>query len=230
KKEGFAHKWIKPKNVLSEIHKQKRREYAASLVTWSSSDWARVVFTDEKHWNLSGNDGYVSIWTESKQNPLKIVETNRRRGLMMWGTISKAGGLHLVCMEGAITADTYMDMLENDFFYQVEENLPANFVWMHDNAPPHVTLRTKAYLERKGITTMEWPPMSPDLNPIENVWSLLSKEVYREKKVYKNTTDLWNAITAAWHALPLESFKNLYESIPGHLIKVIEEKGERIHY
>ena len=129
-------------------------------------------------------------------------------------------------MEGTITADTYVDMLENDFFYQVEENLPANFVWMHDNAPPHVALRTKAYLERKGITTMEWPPMSPDLNPIKNVWSLLSKEVYREKKVYKNTTDLWNAITAAWHVLPLESFKNLYESIPGCLIKVIEEKGE----
>src|SRR6185312_4901514 len=105
KKEGFAHKWIKPKKVLSEIHKQKRREYAASHVTWSSSDWARVVFTDEKHWNLSGNDVYVSIWTKSKQNPLKIVETNQRGGLMVRGTISKAGGLCLVCMEGMIVME-----------------------------------------------------------------------------------------------------------------------------
>src|SRR6185312_3955740 len=107
KKEGFAHKRIKPKKVLSEIHKQKRREYAASHVTWSSSAWARVVFTDEKHWSLSRNNGYVLIWTESKQNPLKIVKTNQRGGFMVWGTISKAGGLCLVCMEGMITADTY---------------------------------------------------------------------------------------------------------------------------
>lgn len=104
---------------------------------------------------------------------------------------------------------------------------------MHDNAPPHVAMKTRGYLERKGITTMEWPPpMSPDLNPIENVWSILQKEVYKERKVFKNTTDLWDdAITSAWHALPLlETFQNLYNSIPSRVIKVLEEKGERIKY
>ena len=220
KKEGFSHKRIKPRKVLSEVHKEKRREYAISHITWSPTDWARVVFTDEKHWNLSGNDGYISIWTESQQNPLEMVETNKKGGLMVWGAISKDGGLRLVCMEGAINADTYVDMLENDFFNLVEDSLPDNFVWMHDNAPPHMALRTKAYLERKGIATMEWPPMSPDLNPIKNIWSLLQKEVYKEKKVYKNTTELWNAIITAWHALLLETFQNLYDSIPGCLIKV----------
>ncbi len=181
KEKGFVHQQIKPKKVLSEIHKEKRREYAASHVTWSSTDWARVVFTDENHWNLSRNDGYVSIWTESKENPLKSVETNQRGGLMVWGAISKSGRLHLICMEGSIIADAYVDMLENDFFNEVQENLPEDFVWMHDNAPPHVALRTKAYLERRGITTMEWPPMLPDLNLIENIWSLLQNEVYRGK-------------------------------------------------
>jgi hypothetical protein len=71
KKKGFAHKRIKPKKTLSEIHKEKRREYAVSHLTWTPADWARVVFTDEKCWNLSGNDGYISIWTESEENPLK---------------------------------------------------------------------------------------------------------------------------------------------------------------
>ena len=196
KKEGFTHKRIKPKKVLSEIHKEKRREYAVSHITWTPADWARVVFTDEKCWNLSGNDGYISIWTESEENPFKMVETNQRGGLMVWGAISKSGGLRLVCMEGTITADAYVDMLENDFFNKEEENLPDDFVWMHNNTPPHMALRTKAYLERRGITTMEWPPMLPNLNPIKNIWSLLQTEVYQGKKVYKNTTDLWNAIAA----------------------------------
>lgn len=230
KKVGFIHKRIKPRKVLSDIHKQKRREYAISHITWSNTDWARVVFTDEKRWSLAGNDGYVSIWTESKENPFEMVETTPKGGLMVWGAISKSGSLRLVCMEGSINAETYVDMLENDFFNMVEDNLPDDFIWMHDNAPPHVALLTKGYLERKGITTMEWPPMSPDLNPIENIWSMLQKEVYKEKKVYKNTTDLWDAIVSAWHAIPLEVFQNLYDSIPGRLIKVLEEKGERISY
>jgi len=188
------------------------------------------VVTDEKQWSLVRNDGYVSIWTESNENPLKVVETNPKGGLMVWGVISKNGSLQLVCMEGSITTEASVDMLENDFFNEEEENLPDNFIWMHDNAPPHVALRTKGYLERKGITTMEWPPMLPDLNPIKNIWSMLQKGVYKEKKVYKNITELWDAITSAWHALPLETFQSLYDSIPGHLIKVLEEKGERIAY
>ncbi len=77
---------------------------------------------------------------------------------------------------------------------------------------------------------MEWPPMSPDLNLIENIWSLMQSEVYKEKKVFKNTSELWDAIIAAWHALPLETFQNLYNSIPSRIIKVLEEKGERIKY
>ena len=101
----------------------------------------------------------------------------------MWGAIVKNGRLHLICMEGSINADSYVDMLENDFFSEVNESLPDDFIWMHDNAPPHVVQKTKGYLERKGINTMEWPPMSPDLNPIENIWSMMKDEVYKKKKV-----------------------------------------------
>ena len=85
---------------------------------------------------------------------------------MVWGAIAKNGGLHLICMEESINHDSYVDMLENDFFSEVNESLPDDFIWMHDNAPPHVAQKTK---ERKGINTMEWLPMSPDLNPIENI-------------------------------------------------------------
>ena len=149
---------------------------------------------------------------------------------MVWGAISRSGGLHLICMEGKITADAYIDMLENDFFKMVDEDLLENLIWMHDNAPPHVAAKTKAYLERNRIVTMEWLPMSPDLNPIENIWSLMAKEVYKEEKVYKNTTDLWDAVVAAWLAIPLETFQNLYNSMTSRMIKVIKEKGERIRF
>jgi hypothetical protein len=59
----------------------------------------RKVFTDKKHWKQSRNDVQI------KENPLKMIKANQRGGLMVWGTISKSGGIHLICMEGAITAE-----------------------------------------------------------------------------------------------------------------------------
>ena len=111
---------------------------------------------------------------------------------MVWGAISKSSCLCLVCMKGKIIVDAYIDLLENDFFNMVDEVLPENFLWMHNNAFPYMVVKTKEYLERKGIVNLEWLPMLPDLNLIKNIGAPLQKEVYKEKKVYKNTTDLWN--------------------------------------
>ena len=47
-----------------------------SHVTWSTADWLQVIFTDKKQWNLGNDDEFISIWTQSKQNPLEQVKSN----------------------------------------------------------------------------------------------------------------------------------------------------------
>ena len=41
---------------------------------------------------------------------------------------------------------------------------------VHDNAPAHKSAWTSRKLEAWGVRTVEWPPESPDLNPIELIW------------------------------------------------------------
>src|SRR6185312_3949728 len=106
---------------------------------------------------------------------------------MVWGAISFGGGLHLICIDERITAESYCDMLEHDFFEQTEDQLPDNFIWMHDNATPHAAAATKAYLEGRGINVMKWPALSPDLNLIENIWGLMCQKLYLNGKSYQNT-------------------------------------------
>ena len=67
-KVGYHYKHVTPRKTLTDNHKSKRRNFAISHAGWTSSDWGRVVFTYEKRWNLSGNDGCESIWTKDKKD------------------------------------------------------------------------------------------------------------------------------------------------------------------
>ena len=48
-----------------------------------------------------------------------------------------------------------------------------------DNAPPHVSRATNKFFSKKRLQVIDWPPNSPDLNPIENAWSVLKDKVTR---------------------------------------------------
>ena len=52
-------------------------------------------------------------------------------------------------------------------------------IFMMDNAPVHTARAVSALLREMGVTTMDWPPCSPDLDPIENLWAILKAEIYK---------------------------------------------------
>ncbi|CAB4026726.1 Hypothetical predicted protein, partial [Paramuricea clavata] len=77
---------------------------------------------------------------------------------------------------------------------------------------------------------MMWPACSPDLNPIENFWSLLKSKVYESGKQFSSKNCLWEAIQSSAAAIHKDAIKNLTDSMSNRLIKVISAKGDYIHY
>ena len=66
---------------------------------------------------------------------------------------------------------------------------------MHDNAPSHAVKTIAQFLTLRAFVTktlIVWPPKPPDLNPIENLWSIIKRHVYNSGKQYSSKDDLWN--------------------------------------
>ncbi len=53
----------------------------------------------------------------------------------------------------------------------------ADFVFQQDLAPAHTAKGTKRWFNDHGVTVLDWPANSPDLNPIENLWGIVKRNM-----------------------------------------------------
>ena len=66
---------------------------------------------------------------------------------------------------------------------------------------------------------MEWLACSPDLNPIENLWGILSRKVYENGKQFEYTLDLKTCIREAWNELSIGTIQNLVTSMSSRIFE-----------
>ncbi len=52
----------------------------------------------------------------------------------------------------------------------------ADFIFQQDLAPAHTAKITKSWLNDHGVGVLDWPPNSPDLNPIEDIWGIVKRK------------------------------------------------------
>ena len=101
---------------------------------------------------------------------------------------------------------------------------------MEDNARPHTAASTQTYLENRGIPKIGWPPQSPDLNPIENVWLKMKREIARKIKVSKSADEVMATIRHVWESLSSEVVSKLYETMPDRLKDIIKMRCHRAKF
>ncbi|GFV88207.1 transposable element Tcb2 transposase [Trichonephila clavipes] len=82
--------------------------------------------------------------------------------------------------------------------------IDPDFIFMDDNARPHGTLAAEVLLESEGITRMDWPAYSPDLNPIEHVLDALGRRIAARLHHPESTQQLKQMLIEEWALLPQE--------------------------
>ena len=87
------------------------------------------------------------------------------------------------------------------------------------------------FLTDRNIPTMDWPALSPDLNPIENVCvGVIAREVCKHGRQYKTVDALKDAIQAPWDDIAPELLLKLAGSMTKRCIAVVRSKGAKISY
>ena len=93
---------------------------------------------------------------------------------MFWGGISTHFNTNLVACEGCMNSSKYIDtILKIEVAPRMKNK--TNMIFQQDNAPCHTAKRVTEYFHTENIQKINWPPNSPDLNIIENVWNMKYK-------------------------------------------------------
>ena len=221
------------KQLLTEEMKRKRLAWAETYKEWTKEDWRKVLFSDESHFLVQGQHSqYVrrSKNEEIREDHMnQFVKNPQKR--MFWGSFSYTGVGSLYPIEGIMNGDKYMQVINNKVLPDMQDAFPNNDgIFQQDLAPCHRANKVKQLFSEKGISLLDWPGNSPDLNPIENLWAIVKLEARKRDCTTLHKMTL--AIIDIWFHDPkiLQHCSKLVDSMPERVKEVIQKRGGHIKY
>jgi hypothetical protein len=119
---------------------------------------------------------------------------------MFWGCITNTGtGALLPCSNHMNSAD-YIRNMEAAC---IPVSGSFGLTYMDDNAPIHRSKMVQAWKADNDVAEWDWPPYSPDINPIENVWAFIKNKINKMEHKPDNLTQLNDIVYHVWSSIPL---------------------------
>ena len=248
-KQGFYYLQARKKGLLSSKDKDKRVKFARAVLQEHNEDfWTRKIafYLDAAGFVYKRNPKDQAL------APRGRVWRMKKEGLMH-GCTSKGracgtGGNYVKMIvaishgKGAVIQETYEHMngeyfaefLKNNFDIMVQSAEKDSRLWVQDGDPSQNSKVARAAMESVNAQLFSIPPRSPDMNPIENIFSIVKRKLNEDaisQKICIETKDEFETrIKRTIESLPLSIIDNTIESMYKRMQMIIDCKGDRLKY
>ena len=217
---------------FTQAHIAQRLEFARGHQDWTAGQWARVLFGDETYIYLGANG---QIWVQRPQDAAYQSEymaqgqSNFAPKIGIWACFARQGVGALRIFDNDMDTRLYTDTMRR-FMKPCALRLWLSGAWFYlqDNASYHKSHRSLEWFHINGVSLVELPPHSPDLNPIENLWADLKRRV--ESRHPHTIQELKEIITSEWTNTNPSTCSNLVDSMNDRMLSVIAAEGFETGY
>lgn len=226
---------------LTELHRKRRRQWAEAHKDWTVEDWRRVVWSDETKINRICSDGKQYAWLQTCNSHLsqRYHETVKFGGgcIMIWGCMSWLGASGMAKVYGRMNKEQYVAILEKELLpsiaaFDIAPDMPSSdqVIFQQDNDPKHTSKHAREWFCTQGIKTLPWPANSPDMNPIEHLWSQIKKSLGSYPEYAKSMQELYERFECEWAKVTPEACQRLIASMPTRIKAVLKARGGHTTY
>lgn len=229
---------IQKSQELTMAQKQVRLQRAKHLKSLADrGKLPNIVFSDEKVFTVEQfvNKQNDRVWLKGKsEDNLARRLATRKQGpasVMVWAAVTASGRSPLVFIDRGvkINQELYRDLVIRDSLLPWAQNHFGSEPWtfQQDSAPSHKARETQTFLTDnvpRLISAQEWPPYSPDLNPMDfSIWSILQSKVCSTK--HRNLECLKASLQREWAALSEEDVRSACNAFRSRLAAVVKARG-----
>ena len=222
---------LKRKIPLGQTHRKKRVEFAKEH---RSRMWINCLFVDETGISTQGspNKRNEGQWASNRREVVDLPKFKHPPRINAFAGICYSGKSKLVVYSGSLNGDRYASILD-DVLSEMTGSVFKKRKWfvVQDATPLHFTPAVMAVFKEHHVSVIpkaKWPGYSADLNPIENVWSVLKDKV--AARMPSSKSDLVQFASEEWDKLPQDLVKNCILSMRDRMQSVIHNKGANTKY
>ncbi|CAF4154112.1 unnamed protein product [Rotaria sp. Silwood2] len=212
---GYEYKTQITKPFLNKNDKKNRLNYDETcFYVIKRKNETKIWRTKDERWKegcmhvaAAGGGGRVNFYGTS---------TSERSGCFRIYNENTNSDVYCKILNNYLIPTVQLYQMENNYFYQ------------HDNFRYHLSKQTQMEFHELGVKVLKWLNKSPDLNPIESVWTVINNKL--KSTPLSSVKELTEALSNAWLSITPQLCQQLVFSMPRRILKCIAVNGKCIDY